>query len=325
MEQANHYYYVGDHMLSEAERERKNPLLLTFSKLPSNPEGSNWEHMHAFLELFYFESGEGVVECDGQRIALRPHDLLIINANTMHMQYSLRADEPLVYYNLAMDRLRIEGLLPNCLTAGGFGLHSFGAADNGVYPIIRMMARELEEQGDRYIAKIYALFQALMVDVMRLLPVGAAVSAKEGRGLGNQVLLSGVKEYMESHYAEELTLESLAKLATMQKGYFLQQFKKKYGVSPLRYLNLIRIETAKLLLTSSEKQVTEIAAEVGYHHPAYFSEMFLKSVGVSPSGYRKLIADQEKQYPGSLRTVQTADESKKILYNNTYYEKRNQS
>lgn len=324
MDQAN-YYYLGDRMLSESEKEKKSPLLLTFSKLPSNPVGGNCTHMHAFLEIFYFESGEGVLECEGQAIALSANDLLIVNAGAMHIQYSLREDAPLVYYNLAVDRLQIEGLLPNCIPLGGCGLHSFGTAENGVYPVIRMMARELEEQGERYAAKVYSLFQALMVDMLRLFHTGTSVEIKERRGLDNQALLSVVKEYMESHYAEDLTLESLARLATMQKGYFLQQFKKKYGISPLRYLNLIRMETAKLLLTGSDKQITEIAAAVGYHHAAYFSEMFLKSVGVSPSGYRKLIVEQEKRYPGSLRNIGAEDRDKQMLYNNTYYEKRNKT
>lgn len=303
MDQANHYYYVGDQMLSEENGSRDEPLLLTFSRLPSGVRDQSPPHMHAFLEIFYFESGEGFLECEDQRIPLHAHDLLVVGAKTLHIQYSKTAEAPLVYYNLTVDRLRINGLPPNCLTSGGCFLHSFETDENDCYRIIQMLRRELETQAGQYAAKVYMLFQALMIDLARLMPTTAGSIAKQGRGFSNQALLSSVREYMELHYAENLTLEQLSKLAMMQKSYFLQQFKKRYGVSPVRYLNLIRMETAKLLLTETDKRVTEIASEVGFNHPAYFSEMFLKTVGISPTQYRKLISEQEEQYPGSLREV----------------------
>lgn len=300
-------------MLSEGNGSREEPLLLTFSRLPSSSQAKTPLHMHAFLEIFYFESGEGFFECEEQRIPIRAHDLLVIGAKTMHLQYSVSPDVPLIYSNLTVDRLRIDGLLPNCLTSGSFALHSFGSEDNDCYRIIRMLRRELEEQEDGYVSKIYMLFQSLMIDVKRLIPTASDRLPKRGRGLSNGALLSSVKEYMELHFAENLTLEQLSKLAMMQKSYFLQQFKKRYGVSPVRYLNLIRMETAKLLLTDTEKRVAEIAAEVGFNHSAYFSEMFLKTVGTSPTQYRRLLTEQEEQYPGSLRRVTVSEQNRKQL------------
>ena len=75
----------------------------------------------------------------------------------------------------------------------------------------------------------------------------------------------------------------------MDKSYFLHQFKKQYNVSPMRYLTLVRIEQAKLLLTNNDSPISIIAGEVGIDNPVYFTEVFTKAVGVSPTAYRKIV------------------------------------
>lgn len=75
----------------------------------------------------------------------------------------------------------------------------------------------------------------------------------------------------------------------MNKSYFPHQFKKQFNVSPMRYVNLVRIEQAKQLLANTTLSVTEVSSEVGIGNPVYFTEFFTKTIGVSPTKYRKIV------------------------------------
>ena len=64
-------------------------------------------------------------------------------------------------------------------------------------------------------------------------------------------------------------------------------YKKKTGVSLKDYINDYRIQQAKLLLKQSDKQVGEVAADVGFSNLSYFSTLFKKSTGLTPVEYRR--------------------------------------
>ena len=59
--------------------------------------------------------------------------------------------------------------------------------------------------------------------------------------------------------------------------------------SPMQYILSIRINNAVSLLETTDYNVTEISAIVGYENPLYFSRIFKKQKGVSPSEYRKML------------------------------------
>ena len=57
-------------------------------------------------------------------------------------------------------------------------------------------------------------------------------------------------------------------------------------VTPMQYILQLRLSTAKNLLETSNKNITEIADAIGYDNPLYFSRLFTKYIGVSPKEYR---------------------------------------
>ena len=99
--------------------------------------------------------------------------------------------------------------------------------------------------------------------------------------------VADVKEYLDSHYAEKITLDGLAAHFYINKYYLTKVFKEQYGQSITTYLLNVRITKAKQLLRFSEKSVEEIGMEVGLGAPHYFSQTFKSVEGVPPSVYRK--------------------------------------
>ena len=70
--------------------------------------------------------------------------------------------------------------------------------------------------------------------------------------------------YLRDHMAEEITIEELARLAHLSPSHLIRTFSKSVGVSPIRYLQNIRIEAAKSLLMATNLDVGEVSAAVGF-------------------------------------------------------------
>ncbi len=93
--------------------------------------------------------------------------------------------------------------------------------------------------------------------------------------------------YMEQHYQENPSLETVALLSGYSASHFSRLFHAQLGKSFSEYLTKIRIRHAQDLLLNTKKSVTEIALETGYLHTGNFSEQFRQQTGMTPLKYRK--------------------------------------
>ncbi len=94
--------------------------------------------------------------------------------------------------------------------------------------------------------------------------------------------------YMEQHYQENPSLETVAFFSGYSASHFSRLFHTQLGKSYSEYLTKIRIRHAQDLLLNTKKSVTEIALETGYLHTGNLSEQFKQQTGMTPLQYRKL-------------------------------------
>lgn len=92
--------------------------------------------------------------------------------------------------------------------------------------------------------------------------------------------------HLERNIQNEVKLEELASIAHMSRRSFLRVFQSATGTSPLAWLIEQRIHRACGLLRHTDKQITEIAFEVGFNDSNYFTRQFRKTIGLSPRNYR---------------------------------------
>lgn len=111
-------------------------------------------------------------------------------------------------------------------------------------------------------------------------PDNSAISKK-------RMELVSVKNYMDEHYIEKITLDDLEAQFFINKYYLLKIFKETYGVTISNYLISRRITRAKQLLRFTQMTIDEVGCAVGMDGAGYFSRMFKKSEGISPKEYRK--------------------------------------
>ena len=95
-----------------------------------------------------------------------------------------------------------------------------------------------------------------------------------------------VLEFIESHYGEVITLESLAQVAGMNPKYFCRMFRSITNYSPMDYVNFYRIEQASDLLIGSEQSITSVGMECGFLESSYFTKVFRRYKDMSPREFR---------------------------------------
>lgn len=100
--------------------------------------------------------------------------------------------------------------------------------------------------------------------------------------------LAEVTAYIDAHYACELPLERLSKIACMGSTKLKTSFKLRYGCTVTEYIRQRRMCQAERLLTSTDRTIGQIAQAVGYRKAGHFSELFRKSTGLLPGEYRRL-------------------------------------
>ena len=99
------------------------------------------------------------------------------------------------------------------------------------------------------------------------------------------------RRYFNEHYNEPINIEEYAQSRGMSVSWFLRNFKQITTMSPMQYILSIRMNNAVTLLETTDYNVTEISAIIGYDNPLYFSRIFRKQVGMAPSDFRKLRRD----------------------------------
>lgn len=94
-------------------------------------------------------------------------------------------------------------------------------------------------------------------------------------------------EYIHAHFGDHtLDVQTLARRSGMSDTYFRRLFVARFGVTPLKYINKLRLSRATELLQAGYHTVEEISLSCGFNNINYFSMFFKKEMGVPPSVYR---------------------------------------
>lgn len=108
----------------------------------------------------------------------------------------------------------------------------------------------------------------------------------------SQALFEAVRDYLEEHFREALTRESVADAFYISPNYLSHLFQKSGGVGFNECLNHIRLEQAKHLLKRYDMKVKEVAHACGFVDSNYFCRLFRKNTERSPSEYRNQYRSQ---------------------------------
>ena len=95
-----------------------------------------------------------------------------------------------------------------------------------------------------------------------------------------------IENYIQGHYAQELSMQGVAQVMNYSETHFCRLFKQCFKVNFSAYLNEFRIEQAKKMLMHTNATAKEIAIACGYQDNSYFIRVFKRFTGMTPVDYR---------------------------------------
>ncbi len=121
-----------------------------------------------------------------------------------------------------------------------------------------------------------------------VIPMGGVYTEKayfHGEGKKRNRFISDVLEYIYGHYAEKLTVKSVAEKLYVSESHLMHEMKEELGTTFNECLKQFRIQRAKTLLKQGGMRVSEVASAVGFTDVRYFGQVFKESTGLTPSEY----------------------------------------
>lgn len=232
-------------------------------------------NLHLNLELLYFVEGCGSVICDGKAFAVQPGDVVVINSYAIH---SVTTTDVVRYFCLIVDN---DFCASNVADMSELQFVSLIQNDTA-RALFEQVIQEFDSRDAFRNAGIQCAVQQLLLFLCRnyskLKPVGKKqVSPRESVWVA--------VEFMKQNIAQKLTVEQIARSAGFSKYYFLRLFKAHTGYTVTRYLNLLRCDRAKQLL-SSGCTVKEAAEQCGFENLSYFTKVFKTGIGHLPGTVR---------------------------------------
>jgi AraC family transcriptional regulator len=125
----------------------------------------------------------------------------------------------------------------------------------------------------------------LAVRILRHYVDPTAMELSPPSGLSRE-RLQRVRDYIEAHLGDRLTLTDLAGVACLSLYHFSRSFKQATGVGPQRYVIQRRIKRAKRLLSHTRLPLALIAQETGFADQSHLTQMFRREMGVTPGRFR---------------------------------------
>ena len=135
--------------------------------------------------------------------------------------------------------------------------------------------------------EIHEALQAVTERLDKALPAEAAEELREHSG---SFLVRQATAYIESPYAEKLTLQEVADACYVSQWHLSKLLSKHTDGNFYDVLNTVRINAAKKLLRDPSLRIGEIGERVGYADTAHFARVFKKIVGMSANEYRNSLS-----------------------------------
>ncbi|WP_138752259.1 AraC family transcriptional regulator [Paenibacillus sinopodophylli] len=162
-----------------------------------------------------------------------------------------------------------------------------------LYELAERMLREWLAQGRLERLHVKTLFYQFVYELLRQMDQQQVSIVKPN-------LTSQLIRYMQEHYAEPLTRETLAQTFHYSVPYLSKHFRRETGASIIDYFIRIRMDKAGALLQQTDLSLPEIAVSVGYTDVSYFIRMFKKHNGATPKQFKD---KSLKEARGSYRPI----------------------
>lgn len=287
-------------------KKKKQPAEFRFYEMPQDEPvlalmGNKWiqvygeninsQHFHNLLEIGFCHYGDGdlVLEDDYYRFA--PGMLSCIPANFLHVTRSdqgvpafweyLYIDPEAVLQNMGKQNIQEIRELLEAVNQRAFFIE---VEENPLlFTLVRSIFEEMQQKQEFYKKTVNGLLYALLFSIARYNGKKNNINQTKPSGLQLEKAIA----YVEMNYQNNFKILDLAAECHMSETHFRRIFQEKMNMTPIEYVNFVRVKKACELIDKTDISMEEVAEKVGFVTPSTFNRNFRKIIGTSPYQWKK--------------------------------------
>lgn len=223
-------------------------------------------------QIIYLYKGAGHFFLKGEWKSISAGNILLFRPGQPQLYSYYASEEPEVYW-IHFTGASCEDILEK------YGIDNFYIGQNqNVKVLFREIIAELQLKKMMYDDVVISSFYKMLALINR--SSRQEILAPEGYCAIDRLIMQ-----LNMSYREAWSVASMADYCKLSESYFSHTFKNCTGVSPIQFLNEVRIERAKELLFADAISISAVSRLTGFEDPLYFSRVFKKFTGVSPKQF----------------------------------------
>jgi AraC-like DNA-binding protein len=286
-------------------KKKKKPAEFRFYELPQEEPvlalmGEKWiqvygeninnMHFHNLLEIGYCHYGEGDLIIEDTSYRFSSGMISIIPANFLHVTKSdegVKAFWEFMYIS-PEDMLKNWGKTPQ-ETRDIVSIINKRAVFKkteempAISTLVHTIFDEMKEKNEYHLDCARGLVYSLVFEIARY--NGKRDNRLLGRNIGLQ--LGSAIDYVEINYADDFKIADLANQCHMSETHFRRVFQEKMNMSPIEYVNFVRVKKACEIIDKTDVSMEDVAEKVGFSTPSTFNRNFRRIMGTSPYQWKK--------------------------------------
>lgn len=258
-------------------------------------------HFHNYLEIGFCYEGEGHLVLGEDTVRFAGREFTVIPPNYPHTTNSDPGDLSQWEY-LFVD---VEGFLrkfiDNPVKAEKMIQRIYSKAlflkeeeCRSISAKILKIMDIMREGEEFYLEEASGLLASLLAEIARFNRNTEEEKVVEEKGKITNMIFRSL-DYISDHYMDDIKIEDLAKTCHISETHFRRVFTSYMKVSPLEYINTVRIRTACEFLQKTDDSIADIAGKCGFTTNSTFNRNFRQMMGMTPAEWRKRPENYEQQ------------------------------
>jgi len=262
-------------------------------------------HSHEFYEMNIVTSGTGVHTINGNEFKTKKGYVYVITPNTRHM---LRSEQNLCVFHILINNYFIMKYKSELESLSGFyslfnqnysqadGKNFLFLNDDQLDMIMSYCNLLLKEQSLNNQHAGIICNNLLFIIITKLSQMISENHSRPDLNNSNEISVVRIMDYLNSHYADKIDVKTLTTINFWSKTSLMKYFKMYSGVTPLKYLYLVRSQKAKEKMDAGFTNITFIANECGFFDASHLNKHFKETFGKTPKQYLKELQYQKEQH-----------------------------
>ena len=243
-------------------------------------------HHHFRIEINYVTKGNCILDINNESINFKEGEIMIIGSEANHLfragaegvQIMQLEFQPDIFTKMSDKSEHISSKM-NTMFAENAQVIKIVNAPRIILTITNII-NELKNKKPYYQHLVLMGYAELFALVNRYLE-------ESYMPMCNNEAIQKAIAFIRHHYMEEITITEVAKYSKVSERYLRKLFTQHLQLSPLEYLNQIRINKALDLLKNADYSVKKVSSMCGFQSPQYFSRVFKKQTGSCPRSITK--------------------------------------